>query len=106
MSAAEHLAEIADYCRVDASDAQLPAFIAAAEGYMLTGVCAQPAQGTAREALYLLCIKHLVLDMYDRREATVDGTVSENPMFRRIINQLKLTESVPDSGTLSEEGGA
>lgn len=99
MNAAEHLAEIADYCRVDADDAQLAGFVAAAEEYLADAGISSPAEGSARAARYLQCVKYLALDLYDRRDAAVEGSVSDNPAFRRMLNQLKLTESVPESGT-------
>lgn len=101
------LAEIANYCKVDADDAELPGYVAAAEGYMLSGVCSEPEEGTPRAAMYLLCIKALTLEQYDRRGITVDQAASENRIARMMINQLKLTSPVPDSGTgEGAEGGA
>ena len=41
--------------------------------------------------------------MYDRREGTVDGTVSENPVYRQMLNQLKMSNPVPDLGTGEDE---
>ena len=59
-----------------------------------------PASGTPRAAQYDLCVNYLVLDGYDRRDVTITGTiVADNPAFRRLINQLKLTEPVSDLGT-------
>ena len=63
--------------------------------------------GSPRYAQYLQCVKYLALDLYDRRDTAVDGALGDNPAFRRLINQLKLTEPVPDSGTgEGAEGGA
>lgn len=101
---AERMAEIADYCRVDADDAQLPSLVAVAETYLAGAGIAVPETGTARAELYLQCVKWLTLDLYDRRDASVEGSIAENPGFRRILNQLKMTEVVPGSGTTSEEG--
>ena len=59
-----------------------------------------PASGTPRAAQYDLCVNYLVLDGYDRRDVTITGTiVADNPAFRRLINQLKLTEPVSNSDT-------
>lgn len=49
--------------------------------------------GTPRAAQYDLCVNYLVLDAWERREVTITGTITaDNPAFRRLINQLKLTE--------------
>ena len=103
----EHLADIAAYCKVDAKDAELPGFVDAAAAYLSGAGVSEPEDGTARFAQYLQCVKYLALDLYDRRDAAVDGTLGDNPAFRRMLNQLKLTEPVPDSGTgEAAEGGA
>ena len=103
----EHLADIAAYCKVDADDAELPGFVDAAAAYLSGAGVSEPEDGTARFAQYLQCVKYLALDLYDRRDAAVDGTLGDNPTFRRMLNQLKLTEPVPDSGTgEAAEGGA
>ena len=42
----------------------------------------------------------MVLDGFDRRDVTITGTiVADNPSFRRLINQLKLTEPVSNLDT-------
>ena len=103
----ERLSEIAAYCRVEAGDAELPGFVDAAAAYLANAGVSEPEDGTARFAQYLQCVKYLALDLYDRRDAAVDGTLGDNPAFRRMLNQLKLTEPVPDSGTgEAAEGGA
>lgn len=103
----EHLADIAAYCKVDADDAELPGFVDAAAAYLSGAGVSEPEDGTARFAQYLQCVKYLALDLYDRRDAAVDGTLGDNPTFRRMLNQLKLTEPVPESGTgEAAEGGA
>lgn len=95
----EHLADIADYCKVEADDAQLAGFVDASAAYLAGAGVNEPEDGTLRAAQYLQCVKYLTLDLYDRRDASVEGTVSDNLAFRRLLNQLKLTEPVPDSGT-------
>lgn len=103
----EHLADIAAYCKVDADDAELPGFVDAAAAYLSGAGVSEPEDGTARFAQYLQCVKYLALDLYDRRDTAVDGTLGDNPAFRRMLNQLKLTEPVPESGTgEGAEGGA
>lgn len=103
----ERLSEIAAYCRVEADDAELPGFVDAAADYLSGAGVSEPEDGTARFAQYLQCVKYLALDLYDRRDTAVDGTLGDNPAFRRMLNQLKLTEPVPESGTgEAAEGGA
>ena len=103
----ERLSEIAAYCKVDADDAELPGFVDAAAAYLSGAGVSEPEDGTARFAQYLQCVKYLALDLYDRRDTAVDGTLGDNPAFRRMLNQLKLTEPVPESGTgEAAEGGA
>lgn len=103
----DRLAEIAMYCKVDADDAELPGFVAAAAAYLSGADVSEPEDGTARFAQYLQCVKYLALDHYDRRDAEVEGTLGDNPAFRRMLNQLKMNEPVPDSGTgEAAEGGA
>lgn len=95
----ERLAEIADYCKVEADDAQLPGFVAAASGYLAGAGVSEPEDGTLRAEIYLQCIKYQVLSMYDRREGTLDGTASDNPVYRQMMNQLKQSEPVSNVGT-------
>ena len=95
----EHLADIAAYCKVDADDAELPGFVDTAAAYLADAGVLEPQDDSPRYAKYLQCVKYLALDLYDR--------LGDNPAFRRLINQLKLTEPVPDSGTgEGAEGGA
>lgn len=100
----ERLSEIAAYCRVEADDAELPGFVNAAAAYLAGAGVREPQDGSPRYAQYLQCVKYLALDLYDRRDTAVDGALGDNPAFRRLINQLKLTEPVPESGT-GEGGG-
>ena len=97
-------AELLAYCRIDAVETGEAALIQtlydSALGYMDQAGVSEPAEGTPRRAQYDLCVNYLVLDAYDRRDMTITGTtVAENPAFRRIMNQLKLSEPVPESGT-------
>ena len=102
----KHLAGIAAYCKVDANDAELPGFVDTAAAYLADAGVLEPQDGSPRYAKYLQCVKYLALDLYDRRDTAVEGALSDNPAFRRLINQLKLTEPVPDSGTgEGAEGG-
>ena len=92
------------YCRIGAAEADgsdlLQTLYDSAQGYMEQAGVSEPEVGTQRRAQYDLCVNYLVLDGWDRRDMTLDGSnVSENPAFRRMLNQLKLTEPVPESGT-------
>nr|DAP58300.1 MAG TPA: head tail connector [Caudoviricetes sp.] len=93
------------YCRIDDRDAEeaflLESLYAAAVAYMEQAGVSEPTEGSLRRAQYDLAINYLVLDAYDQRETTFSGTVvADNPAFRRILNQLKLTEPVvSDSDT-------
>lgn len=71
----------------------------AAVAYMAQAGVAYPPEGSFRRAQYDLCVNALVLDSWDKREISVPGTVSENPAFRRVMNQLKLTENVSNLDT-------
>lgn len=95
----ERKASLLAYCKltelVDDPEVEtlIPALYDAAVGYMDNAGVAVPESGTARAAQYDLCVNYLVLDGYERREASLTGTtVAGNPAFRRLINQLKLTE--------------
>lgn len=97
-------ARLMAYCRIDAleegEEALLQGLYEAAVSYMEQAGISEPEQGTARRAQYELCVNYLVLDGYDRRDVTITGTiVSDNPAFRRILTQLKLTEPVSNLDT-------
>ena len=85
------------YCRIEAPTEEelltLEGLYESAVGYLDNAGVAEPKAGTPRRAQYDLCVNHLVLDGFDRRDVTIPGTmVADNPSFRRLINQLKLTE--------------
>jgi len=95
---------LAAYCRIDeltkAEEGLLELLYDAAVSYMEQAGISEPEAETPRRAQYDLCINYLVLDGYDHRSITSSGSVlSDNPAFRRILNQLKLTEVVSDSDT-------
>lgn len=107
-------AELLAYCKlVEFADdpevaSLIGAFYGAAVGYLAQAGISEPPEGTPRRAQYDLCVNHLVLDSWDRREMTVSGTVSDNPAFRRMVNQLKMTEppgNVSNSDTFPEAPG-
>lgn len=103
----ERRASLMAYCRLtpeDMTPEELPlleVLYASAVGYMAQAGVAEPPEGTQRHAQYDLCVDYLVLDAYDRRDMTITGTiVAENPAFRRMLNQLKLTERLEEVGML------
>lgn len=98
-------AELLAYCKLTefAEDPEVEALIGtyygAAATYMAQAGISEPPEGTPRRAQYDLCVNAMVLDSWDRREISVSGTVSENPAFRRVMNQLKMTENVSNLDT-------
>lgn len=91
------LSSLLAYCRIDEPDAEeyglLEAMYAAAVGYMSQAGVPEPPEGTSRRAQYDLCVNYLVLDSWDRRDQSfVGAAVTDNPAFRRLLNQLKQTE--------------
>ena len=100
----ERLNRLLAYCKLSelADDpevaALIPALYDSAVGYMANAGISVPESGTTRAAQYDLCVDYLVLDAWERRETVVVATVADNPMFRRLINQLKWTEGGGDLG--------
>ena len=98
-------AELLAYCKLTefAEDPEVEALIGtyygAAAAYMAQAGISEPPEGTPRRAQYDLCVNAMVLDSWDKREVSVSGTVSENPAFRRVMNQLKMTENVSNLDT-------
>ena len=59
-----------------------------------------PDVNASRYGKYVLCTNALTLDAWDNRGTQFAGyTVTENRAFRLILNQLKRTEPVSNSGT-------
>jgi len=84
------LTELADDPEVEAL---IPAFYEAAVGYMDGAGVTEPKESTARRAQYDLCVNAMVLDSWEHRDLKEPANqVSENMVFRRMLNQLKLTE--------------
>ncbi len=97
-------ARLMAYCRIDELEAGeedlLEGLYLSAVNYMANAGIGEPQEGTPRRAQYDLCVNYLVLDGYDRRDVSITSTVvTDNPAFRRMINQLKLTEPVSESDT-------
>ena len=84
------LAELADDPEVQAL---IPVLYDAAVGYLASAGVSQPPPGTPRAAQYDLVVNYIVADSWDRRDMT-GGTEQDNPVFRRLINQLKQTEGL------------
>lgn len=96
------LAELAAYCRMDDPSPDDEAllrqlYLSAVDQMSVAGISEPTSQG--RKASYDLCINYLVADAMDRRAREVSGTRAENRSFRLLLNQLKQSEPVPDSGT-------
>ena len=91
------------YCRIDSleegDELLLQGLYDAAVSYLEQAGISEPAEGTLRRAQYDLCVNYLVLDSYDRRGAQTVGSISDNPVFLRVLTQLKLTEPVSESDT-------
>ena len=92
----ERRASLLAYCRIEEPTAEelltLEGLYDAAVGYLERAGVAEPEDGTTRRAQYDLCVHSMVLRDFDQRDAQVSGTVSDNPAFRRLLTQLKLTE--------------
>lgn len=90
-------AALMSYCRIDSLETDeeqlLEALYYSAVNYMTQAGISEPPEGTTRRAQYDLCVNALVLDSWDIRGISVDGKTTENPAFRRALNQLKLTET-------------
>ena len=92
----ERRAGLLAYCRIEEPTPEelrtLETLYDAAVGYMEGAGVSQPAPDTSRAAQYDLAVNFMVLRDFDLRDAEVMGTVQDNPAFRRLITQLKLTE--------------
>ena len=83
----------------------IPLFFIAALSYMAQAGISEPEEGSPRRAQYDLCVNRMVLDSWERRDAAITSTVvTDNPAFRQMINQLKLTEP-RDVSNLDTSGG-
>lgn len=97
------------YLRIegDEEDQAVTAAVLAAREYLSGAGVSLPSTGGSRRALYDLVCHSLALSTYDRRDPVITGTiVDENPVLRRMLNQLKLTEpAVSNLDTNHGEGG-
>ena len=101
---AKRKAALLAYCRIDElsedDTALLESMYFDAVDYLAGAGVSAPEEGSGRAAQYDQCVNALVLDAWDHRGSQTAGqALVENPAFRRRLNQLKLTEPVPDSGT-------
>lgn len=95
------------YCRVNGEEleacevALMEELFWAAVGYMSgAGVACPAAENRPRLAQYNVVVNALVQDAWDKRDATQMATVvADNPVLRRTMTQLKLSEPAPDLGT-------
>ncbi len=61
------------------------------------GVSQPPAENAARRSLWLSVMCAMVLDEYDQRGGQfTESKLQDNPVFRRKLTQLKLTEPPMD----------
>ena len=92
----ERQAGLLAYCRIEEPTEEelltLETLYNAAVGYLEEAGVSLPPEGTPRRAQYDLCVNFMVLRDFDLRDAEVTGTIQDNPAFRGLITQLKLTE--------------
>lgn len=103
----EELEAAKRYCRVDdpAEEYVLTQCVLAAREYLAGAGVSLPAWGTSRRALYDLVCHSLALSAFDRRDPVITGSVSDNPVLRRSLNQLKLTEPPVSKLDTGAQGG-
>ena len=98
------------YCRIDDPAPEdltlLEDMCMEAMGYLHGAGVTEPETGSPRLPLYNACVNALVLDAWDNRGAQSGGkVVSDNPAFRRKLNQLKLTEPIVSESDTGQDGG-
>lgn len=102
----ERKASLLAYCRIEEPTDEelltLETLYHAAVGYLELAGVLEPPDGTTRRAQYDLCVNFMVLRDFDLRDAEVTGTIQDNPAFRRLLTQLKLTEPVSNLDTSGE----
>lgn len=98
------------YCRIDDPVPEdltlLEDMCMEAMGYLHGAGVTEPETGSPRLPLYNACVNALVLDAWDNR-GTQTGVkeISDNPAFRRKLNQLKLTEPPVSESDTGQNGG-
>ncbi len=86
-------------------DEAVMAAVKSARAYLEGAGVALPPAGSPRRDLYDTVCHSMALSVYDHRGLIVVGvTVSENPVLRSMLNQLKLTEPANhlDAGEVEE----
>lgn len=93
------LAEVLAYCKLtelaDDPEVQtlIPSLYNAAITYLFGAGITRTEVDCPRISLYDLAVNYFVLAAWERRETAMVATVvADNPYFRWMINQLKLTE--------------
>lgn len=97
-------ARLMAYCRIDelgpGEDVVLEGMYLSAVEYLAGAGVGEPDPGTGRRANFDQAVDAMVLDAWDNRGSQTAGVaMQENPAFRRLINQLKLTEPVSELDT-------
>ena len=98
------------YCRIDDPVPEdltlLEDMCMEAMGYLHGAGVTEPETGSPRLPLYNACVNALVLDAWDNRGTqTSVKEISDNPAFRRKLNQLKLTEPPVSESDTGQNGG-
>lgn len=97
--APERLENLLAYCKLSElrDDPEVMALIRElylyAVQYLAGAGVEQPEEDAPLTPLYNQCVNYLVLDAWERREAAVVATVvADNPVFRRMLVQLKQSQ--------------
>lgn len=103
----DELAACMRYMRVEDTEEE-PAVLAvllSAREYLAGAGVAVPAAGSSRRSLYDTAAHALALDYYEQRGGVLErASVTDNPAFRRTLNQLKLTEPPVSELDTGKEG--
>ncbi len=104
----EELAAAKDYMRIEDAEEDLVVqdCVLAARAYLAGAGVALPGADDPRRRLYDIVAHALALATYEHRDMVTPGAaVSQNPMLRSFITQLKLTELSASNLDAGEEGG-
>ena len=100
---AKRMDSLLAYCRIDepsmSEKVLLEDMLDDATSYMEQAGVKVPESGTHRRAQYDQLVNAMVLDAWEHRGSQTAGIVlTENPAFRRKLNQLKHTKPAPKLG--------